>query len=294
MDYLRRFHLNGLRAVEAIGRFGTLARAAEELGVSSGAVSQQLLKTEQQLGRPVFERTSKGLVPTPFGRLLLPYLESGFRELSRGVALADQPNQTLLTVSVAPAFAAKWLVPRLFRFQEAHADIRVRLDASVDLVDFDHSDVDVAVRFGQGKWPNVKSELLIEQKVFPVCAPAFKKRLRLAKDISKVPIIRDQNSIVPWSIWLALHNLTEDVLAEGPRFSDASLCLDAAIAGQGILLGWETLAIDALKDGRLIKPFSKEAITGFGYWFVTSSARGPDKKISAFRRWLKQEVELMN
>jgi LysR family transcriptional regulator, glycine cleavage system transcriptional activator len=293
MDQLNRFHLNGLRAVETIGRLGTLARAAEELGVSTGAVSQQLLKTEQQLGRPIFERMPKGLVPTPFGVGLLVHLERGFRELSRGIALADQPNRTLLTVSVAPVFAAKWLVPRLYRVQKAHPDIHVRLDATVDLVDLDHSDVDIAVRVGPGKWPNVKAELLIEQKVFPVCAPAVGRRLKTVKDISKVPIIRDQNSVIPWSLWLALHNLTEDVLSEGPRFSDASLCLDAAIAGQGVMLGWETLAIDALHDGRLVKPFSGTATTGFGYWLITSPDRGANRKISAFRRWLRKETEFM-
>lgn len=293
MDQLSRFHLNGLRAVETIGRLGTLARAAEELGVSAGAVSQQLLKTERLLGRPIFERKPKGLVPTPFGSRILAHLERGFRELSRGVALADQPNRTLLTVSVAPVFASKWLVPRLYRFQEAHPDIQVRLDASIDLVDLDHSDVDIALRVGSGKWRDVKAELLIEQKVFPVCAPAVGKRLKTVRDIAKVPIIRDQNSTLPWSIWLALHRLDEGVLGEGPRFSDASLCLDAAIAGQGLMLGWETLAMDAINDGRLVRPFPGSAATGLGYWLVTSSARGADRKINAFRRWLKQETNAM-
>ena len=293
MDNLNRFHLNGLRAVETIGRLGTLARAAEELGVSTGAVSQQLLKTEQQLSRTLFERTPKGLVPTPFGSRLIVHLERAFRELSRGVALADQPNRTLLTVSVAPVFASKWLVPRLYRFQEAHPDIHIRLDATIDLVDLDHTDVDIALRVGSGKWPNVKAELLIEQKVFPVCAPILGKRLRTVMELSQVPIIRDQNSAIPWAVWLAIHDLDEDVLGEGPRFSDASLCLDAAIAGQGVMLGWETLAIDALNDGRLVRPFSGIAKTGFGYWIVTSPTRGADRKISAFRHWLKQEIDLI-
>jgi len=293
MDKLTRFHLNGLRAVETIGRLGTLARAAEELGVSTGAVSQQLLKTEQQVGRSIFERTPKGLVPTPFGSRLLAHLERGFRELSRAVALTDQPNRTLLTVSVAPVFAAKWLVPRLYRFQEAYPDIHVRLDASIVNVDLDHSDVDVAVRVGSGKWPNVKAELLIEQKVFPVCAPTLGKRLKTVMDISKVPIIRDQNSAIPWNIWLALHQLDENILGDGPRFSDASLCLDAAITGQGVMLGWETLATDAINDGRLVRPFSGIASTGFGYWLVTSPVRGANHKISAFKRWLKLETDLI-
>jgi LysR family glycine cleavage system transcriptional activator len=297
MEHLNQVHLNGLRAVEVAGRLGTLALAAEALGVSIGAVSQQILKTEQQLGRALFTRTPKGLVPTPFGAQVLAYLERGFRELSRGVALAQEPNQNLLTVSVAPVLAAKWLVPRLHSFQRAHPDLHVRIDSSIELVDLDHSDVDLAIRVGPGTWPNVKAELLLEQLVFPVCAPALAERLKTPRDLAKVPIIYDRPSItrdifqVRWNMWLALHGMDEGMLVTpGPSFSDSALCLDAAIAGQGVMLGWHMLAMDALADGRLVRPFAEEAETGLGYYLVTSLARGNDKKISAFRAWIRKEI----
>ena len=297
MEHLNHVHLNGLRAVEVAGRLGTLALAAEELGVSMGAVSQQILKTEQQLGRTLFTRTPKGLVPTPFGAQVLAYLERGFRELSRGIALAQEPNQNLLTVSVAPVLAAKWLVPRLHSFQRAHPDLHVRIDSSIELVDLDHSDVDLAIRVGPGTWPNVKAELLLEQRVFPVCAPALAGRLKTPRDLAKLPIIYDRPSItrdifqVRWNTWLALHGMDESMLVTaGPSFSDSALCLDAAIAGQGVMLGWHTLAMDALADGRLVRPFAEEAETGLGYYLVTSLARGNDKKIAAFKAWIRQEI----
>ena len=298
MEHLNQVHLNGLRAVEVAGRLGTLALAAEELGVSIGAVSQQILKTEQQLGRTLFTRTPKGLVPTPFGMQVLAYLERGFRELSRAVALAQEPNRNLLTVSVAPVFAAKWLVPRLHSFQRAHPDLHVRIDSSIELVDLDHSDVDLAIRVGPGTWPKVKAELLLEQRVFPVCAPALAARLKTPRDLAKLPIIYDRPSItrdifqVRWNLWLALHGMDESMLVTaGPSFSDSALCLDAAIAGQGVMLGWHTLAMDALADGRLVKPFAEEAKTPLGYYLVTSLARGNDKKISAFKAWIRQEIK---
>ncbi len=298
MEHLNQVHLNGLRAVEVAGRLGTLALAAEELGVSIGAVSQQILKTEQQLGRPLFTRTPKGLVPTTFGEEVLAYLERGFRELSRAVALAQEPNRNLLTVSVAPVFAAKWLVPRLHSFQRAHPDLHVRIDSSIELVDLDHSDVDLAIRVGPGTWPKVKAELLLEQRVFPVCAPALAARLKTPRDLAKLPIIYDRPSItrdifqVRWNLWLALHGMNESMLVTaGPSFSDSALCLDAAIAGQGVMLGWHTLAIDALAGGRLVKPFAEEAKTPLGYYLVTSPARGNDKKISAFKAWIRQEIK---
>ena len=297
MEHLNQVHLNGLRAVEVAGRLGTLAMAAEELGVSIGAVSQQILKTEQQLGRTLFTRTPRGLVPTPFGTQILTYLERGFRELSQGVALAQEPNRNLLTVSVAPVFAAKWLVPRLHSFQRAHPDLHVRIDSSIELVDLDHSDVDLAIRVGPGTWPKVKAELLLEQRVFPVCAPALAARLKTPRDLAKLPIIYDRPTVtfnifqVRWNIWLALHGMDESMLVTaGPSFSDSALCLDAAIAGQGIMLGWHTLAMDALADGRLVKPFIEEAETDLGYYLVTSLARGNDKKIAAFKAWIREEI----
>ena len=297
MKQLNQVHLNGLRAVEVAGRLGTLALAATELGVSIGAVSQQILKTEQQLGRTLFTRTPKGLVPTPFGAAVLAYLERGFRELARGVAQAQEPNRTLLTVSVAPVLAAKWLVPRLHSFQRAHPDLHVRIDASLELVDLDHSDVDLAVRVGPGNWPNVKAELLLEQLVFPVCAPALSAHLKTPRDLVRVPIIHDRPSVtfdffrVRWNMWLALHGMDESMLVtEGPSFSDSALCLDAAIAGQGVMLGWHPFASDALADGRLVMPFAGKAETGLGYYLVTSLARGNDKKIAAFKTWLRQEI----
>ena len=297
MGQLNQVHLNGLRAVEVAGRLGTLVLAAEELGVSIGAVSQQILKTEQQLGRTLFTRTPKGLVPTPFGTQVLAHLERGFRELSQGVALAQEPNRNLLTVSVAPVFAAKWLVPRLHSFQSAHPDLHVRIDSSIELIDLDHSDVDLAIRVGPGTWPKVKAEHLLEQRVFPVCAPALAARLKTPRDLAKLPIIYDRPTVtfnifqVRWNIWLALHGMDESMLVTaGPSFSDSALCLDAAIAGQGVMLGWHTLAMDALADGRLVRPFAEEAETGLGYYLVTSLARGNDKKIAAFKAWIRQEI----
>lgn len=297
MELLNQVHLNGLRVIEVAGRLGTLAQAAEELGVSVGAVSQQILKSEQQLGRPVFVRTPKGLVPTEFGSELLAYLSRGFRELARGIALAQTPNQTLLTLSVAPVFAAKWLVPRLHRFQALQPGLQVRVDAAIELVDLDRSDVDMAIRVGPGGWPDVKAELIHRQRVFPVCSPQMAKLLRSPHDLANVPIILDKPTVVldffqvRWNMWLSLHGLDESMFkTAGPSFSDSALCLEAAIASQGVMLGWHTLAANALADGRLVKPFAEEADTGLGYYLVTSPARGNDRKIAAFRSWIKKEI----
>ena len=257
MENLNRVHLNGLRALEAAGRLGSLQRAAKELGVSAGAVSQQIIKTEKQLGAVVFERTPRGLEATPSGKALLVRLTAGFRELDAAVALANDEADSTLTISVAPVLASKWLVPRLGRFRRLHPEIRVRMEATIELIDPDRSDVDLAIRVGLGNWPKVKAEYLLAQEVFPVCAPELAAQLSTPADLAKVPVIRDANTNLDWEIWLKHFGLSQATLRIGDTFTDASLCLDAAIAGQGVMLAWQTLAQDALRSGVLVAPFPR-------------------------------------
>src|SRR5690349_7561956 len=128
MRNLNQVHLNGLRAVEAVGRLGSLQSAADELGVSIGAVSQQVIKTEQQLGHQIFDRQPKGMVPTELGQSVLPRFAEVFRLLSTAVSTLQCRNDNVLTISVAPVFAARWLVYRLAEFSERHPEINLRLD----------------------------------------------------------------------------------------------------------------------------------------------------------------------
>src|SRR4249920_242481 len=161
MQQLNRLPLRCLRAVEAVARLGSLARAAEELRVSPGAVSQQVALAEDAFGFPLFERNSRGMVVTPRAQEICALLTAGFARIASAVAIADATRDEVLTISVAPVFAARWLIWRLPEFQSAHPDIRVRLDASVDLVDPGHrGDVDLCIRVGRGKWPGVEAERL--------------------------------------------------------------------------------------------------------------------------------------
>lgn len=291
MSDLNLVHLNGLRAIEVAGRLGTLAKAATELGVSVGAVSQHINKCEKQLGQAVFERTPHGLTPTAFGAALLKHLEPGFRAIARGVALAQEPARTTLRVSTLPVFASKWLVPRLADFQQRNPDIAIQIEGNFDLIDLDRSGVDVALRFGMGDWPGTRADLLIAQKAFPVCSPGVARQLREPRDLLKVPVVHYDPSLDHWDGWLKHFGLGHEQLTRGPTFSESSMCMDAAAAGLGVTLSWQVAAHDALRDGRLVQPFDYEHQTGFGIWFVTSAERGNDRKIGALRKWLKRDLD---
>ena len=290
MKNLNAIHLNGLRALESCGRLGSLKSAAAELGVTVGAVSQQIIRAEEQLGRAIFERTTKGLQPTRFGREFLPRLTTGFSTLEQAVASTAQHPDDVLTISVAPVLASKWLVPRLSDFMARYPGIQVRLDATTQLVDPVTSDIDIAIRIGPGGWPGVKAERLLEQELFPVCVPAIAEKLREPSDLTNVPIVTDFNSTQPWQIWLDEFGLSERDLRMGNAYADAALAQDAAIAGQGVMLSWQTLAEYPLKVGTLVAPFAHRAPTGMYYWLVTAASRREDTKVRSFKSWIKGEL----
>ncbi|RWP75277.1 LysR substrate-binding domain-containing protein [Mesorhizobium sp.] len=288
MVMLNRVHLNGLRAVETVARLGSLSAAASELNVSASAVSQQVKRTEEQLGQALFERTASGLVLTEFGTVFTARLGAGFRELAQAVALADEASECTLVVSVAPAFASKWLLPRLSRHFARHPNVLLRIDASGRIADLGHSDIDIGIRMGDGKWPGVRAELLLAQEVFPVCAPSIAARLKSIQDLAQTCAITDERSMISWDSWFEAAGVKPVTFLKGARFTDPMLCLELAIAGHGVMLAWQLLTADALTDGRLVAPFGVRAESGLGYWLVT--AKTESRKVRDFKIWIREEI----
>jgi len=288
---LNTVHLNGLRAVEAAARCGSLKKAAQELGVSPSAVSQQIGRTEAQIGQTVFERTSVGLQLTSFGREFTARLSTGFRELESAVAMAERAKACVLAVSVAPAFASKWLLSRLSRHFARYPEVMLRIDASTRLVDIDHSDIDIAIRMGDGGWPGARSELLLAQEIFPVCAPSIAATLKVPADLANAWGIVDESSMFTWDQWFAVAGAAPVAMLPGARFTDPMLCLDSAIAGHGVTLAWQLLAADALADGRLVAPFGVRATSGLGYWLVSSASEREPSKVTQFKAWIREEID---
>ena len=290
MKNLNMVHMNGLRALEAVGRLGSLQAAADELGVSVGAISQQVIKTEGQLGHAIFERTGKGLVATEIGRPILARLTDGIQKLSEAVALAQRRDNNCLTISVAPVFASRWLVRRFDNFAREHSEIVLRIDATMRLIDPAISDIDLGIRVGDGHWTDVQSELILEQKVFPVCAPELAKGLHKPADVLALPAVIDSQAMFRWDVWLRAAGLEGQRINERHVFNDASLCLDAVMAGQGVMLAWQTLTADVIAEGRLAAPFGIRAKTGYGHYFITAKGARESRKVQIFKAWLRREL----
>lgn len=282
--------LNALRAIEIVGRGGTLSAAAEELGVTAGAVSQHIRRAEERFGFLLFERGRDGLTPTATLEAALPHFARGFAALADGVAALAAGRSGRLTVSAGPTFAARWLVPRLGRFTREHPGIEIRLVTTTALADLHLSDVDCAIRLGRGGWSDVEAEPLLPQPFFPVAAPDLAARLATPADLAAVPIVHDEGTMVAWDDWFAAAGVMPSPPLTGPHFTDPILALEAAMAGQGVMLAWDMVVADALATGRLVRPFSVTVEACLSYWFVTTEAGRRSAKVRAFGDWLKREL----
>ena len=283
--------LNALRAIEAVGRLGGLEPAAAELGVTIGAVSQHLRRAEGRLGVALFERSPRGLVPSPALLAQLPTLRQAFVTLEAAASALDSHEGKALTLTVGNVFASRWLVSRLGRFTAAHPEIEVRIVATGKLVDLSRSDIDCGIRYGNGDWPNVRAELLGGRSlVLPVTSPGLAKKLKQPADLANVPVILDQATMLSWEGWFATAGITPRPALAGPTYSDPALAFEAATAGLGVLLAVEMMAGDALADGRLVAPFPVKCESALGYWFSTSTDRHIPAKVKLFRAWLDSEV----
>jgi DNA-binding transcriptional LysR family regulator len=214
---------------------------------------------------------------------VLARLSDGFRHLSGAVDLAKRSDDSVLTISVAPVFAARWLVHRIPAFSERFPEIGLRIDANDRLTDASQTDVDLRIRVGRGLWPGFKAELILEQRVAPLCTPAMAAALKKPADILDLPKVID--------VWLSAVGLGGAEIKARHSFSEASLCLDATIAGQGVMLAWQTIASHQLQHGQLVAPFGPAVKTGFGHYFVTSENARRSDKVEKFKRWLKREIE---
>jgi LysR family glycine cleavage system transcriptional activator len=292
--------LNALRAFEAAARHLSFTRAAEELNVTPGAISQQIRQLEEFAGAPLFRRTGRQVLLTDAGQAALPLLTNAFELMTEAVHHMKAPaRRDRLMISSAPSFAAKWLAHRLDRFQEAHPEAEVWVQADTALTDFNASEIDFAIRYGKGVYEGLRSEKIMAESVLPVCSPDLLKGrdpLREPADLGRHVLLHDESpendpSRPDWASWLASRGVSLPNARKGPRFTQSSLVVEAAAAGRGIALAKRTIALGDLERGRLVAPFADgSSDIDFAYWIVWPKWRTPSKLARTFMAWLKAEA----
>ena len=288
--------LTALRTFEVAARHLSFTRAAAELHVTQTAVSHQVRLLETQLGTALFRRLPRRIALTRDGQAWARELTEIFSRLAdvnrrlRGRARADRP---MVSVSVVPSFAARWLVPRLGRFFARHRGFDVHLSPTEHLVDFAVEAVDVGIRWGGGQYPGLVVDKLADDALVVVCAPSLPARRRLGApaDLARHVLLSD-DARDAWPRWFAAQGVPGIETTRGPVLTDSSMLVEAAVRGQGVALARWSLAVDDVHAGRLVLPFPRvrPMATDNSYFLVSPRENLSRPAVRAFRDWVLAEA----
>jgi LysR family glycine cleavage system transcriptional activator len=299
MSSRRNPPLIAARAFEAAARHLSFQKAAHELNVTPTAVSHQVKRLEEHLGKPLFLRLNRAVELTETGVSLACRLRDLFVQLEDVLDPERNEHSGTINISAMPSLAAKWLAQRLPDFEARNPQWRVRLDAEDGLVDFKSGNVDMALRYGAGNWEGVHARYWMEAKVIAVCSPGLLKRvpLKTPSDLRNHTLIHDKTSTRPgspphWDAWLKASRVRNIDARRGPLFSSIYMALEAAQAGHGVALAPAPLVALDIASGRLVRPLEFEMDNPYAFWIVTKGKRPPDERIKALTAWLLAQASL--
>jgi LysR family glycine cleavage system transcriptional activator len=306
--------LNALKAFESAARHLSVKRAAAELNVTPAAVSHQIKALEDYLGVQLFLRQNRALELTEAARAALPKLRDGFDSLAQAVErLRAHKGMGQLTLSAAPSFAARWLMPRLHRFFDAHPEIDVRVSARLRqpasggrralaeraTIDAWLADSDVAILYGRGDYPGYRVDRLLPLDITPICSPKLvtdpEHPLLWPGDLEHHLLLHDDtgdlyDGVSFWEVWLEAAGVTGVDLNRGPHFSHAVLAFESAVEGHGVVATMPILAEADINAGRLVRPFDLRVPLASSYYLVCSEEAAAREPVAAFREWLLAEA----
>ncbi|MEM5528928.1 LysR family transcriptional regulator [Gammaproteobacteria bacterium AS21] len=294
----RQIPLTALKFFRQAAKTLSFKTAAEQLFVSQAAVSQQIKSLESHLNVKLFERLNREVVLTEHGKKLLPYVEKGFESLEEGLAsLADDPNPNLLTITTLPSFASRWLMPKLFHFQELHQGINIRISPSLKVESLSSGGIDLAIRYGKGDYLGYHSKLLHHDYLLPVCHP---KLIDLNKDIKQqvldIPLLTDEGVDIEqaWQPFMEKVGMSLNTKLSKLHVGDSTMLIEPLLGRQGMSLLRFSLIYKLLESGQLICPLPYYFQSGFSYYLVAPENHFNYPKIKKFERWLKDEMRDIN
>lgn len=281
--------LKSLRVFETAARHLSFTKAADELCVTQGAVSQQVRVLEDALTVKLFRRQSRALRLTSAGERYVLAVREALRligDATEELRRETQPRR--LTLSCLPSFAHKWLMPRLGDFIETHPDISLRIHTGFDVVDLARDGIDCAIRHGPGGYSDLSAEILLTEELTPMCSPAIAQRLTRPEDLAGETLLRDFGT--EWADWLERAGLAGGRFKMGAEFLDSSMAMQAAIDGRGVILGHTALAHDDLEVGNLVAPFGTRVPYDCAHWFVCLPGAETTPEIRRLHDWLTQQA----
>lgn len=286
--------LTGLVALEATVRHRSISAAAREIGVTQAAVSRHIAALEEEFGRPLFIRAHRAVQPTAECMVLGQALADNFYGISHAIDTMRATSKDMVTIGASVAFSQLWLVPRLMRFRKDHPGMALRVVSRDDRIDLGSGEVDLVIRFGQGPFPDGETVAMARDVVFPVCAPDYAAR----NDLSRFPECRFElieqdvpdRSWYRWSDWFAETRSGSVHVVPSLRLTYFTDTLAAAVAGEGIAMGWRMLLGDALETGALVKVGDVEIRPEAVNNLVAANGKKPSGTVELVKRWLAAEL----
>ncbi|MBD2809631.1 transcriptional regulator GcvA [Xenorhabdus sp. Vera] len=282
--------LNALRVFDAAARHLSFTKAAEELFVTQAAVSHQMKSLEDFLGLKLFRRRNRSLLLTEDGQSYYLDIKEIFIAINDATRkLQARIAKGALTVSLSPSFAIQWLVPRLSGFNQSFPGIDVRIQAIDREEDKLADDVDVAIFYGRGNWPGLRTDRLYPEYLLPVCSPSLMmgdRPLKTPADLAKHTLLHD-SSRRDWQAYIRQLDMQQHIsVQQGPIFSHSSMVIQAAVHGQGVALANNVMAQNEIDAGRLVCPFNDVLVSKNAFYLVCHDNQAELGKIAAFRKWI--------
>ncbi|WP_119738843.1 LysR substrate-binding domain-containing protein [Pseudomonas sp. Larv2_ips] len=275
--------LLALRAFEAVARHLSFIKAANELSVTQSALSHQVHKLEQHLGKPLFIRRTRAIDLTADGQRYYADIRPALDTLAAATrAQKTTSATTVLRVGLLASFATLWLAPRLAGFLNRYPHIQVELLPAIQLANVAAAEVDLAIRYGKGDWPDVHATRLMPEVISPVCSPAFKA----GQLHNGALLMATSHRPFEWTDWCAHYHVD---LEHHPRvmLHDYNIVVEAAVAGQGIAMGRHRLIERKLQEGSLVEAFDRPPYhSEIGYWLIAPKGPASDAA-ECFSQWLR-------
>jgi LysR family glycine cleavage system transcriptional activator len=291
--------LTALKAFEAAARLGSFREAAEELSVSQSAISHQVKHLEEQLEIELFVRTPRAVELSVAGATYFPIVREAFDRIADGTKqLLSPQEENILTVQMYSTFAVRWLMPRLHTFQQAHPNIKVRVNSSQMDADFSERGIDLALMIGQRRRDEIHYEYLFSPTMLAVCSPRYKEvaetdgqPLELPADLAGHPILQVYPSANDWPVWLEANKVDNVDPDAGLRFDSYDHALKMAARGMGVALAMQPYLAEDIEAGHLIDIFPERRVRTIGHWFLTyPKERANIRKVRLFQEWLKGQI----
>ncbi|WP_324752059.1 LysR substrate-binding domain-containing protein [Roseovarius sp. Pro17] len=287
-----RLPLTALRAFEAAGRAESISLAAAELHVSQAAVSRQIKELEAQIGIMLFERIHRGVRLTPQGQHLLLALTQAFDGIADALGDISSPKLETILISSEPGFAACWLAPKLFAFQEIAPNVDVVLNAESQMVDFGNDGTTLAIRFARERssWARVEVRKLCDTRLSAYLSPALAASIDISTPASLLALSRlHEDNRDDWCHWFAAAGVKVAQVERGTMFNDSAVMLQAALNGQGVVLLDDLFDKSVVETGDLVRPFDI-SIVGGSYWLASRSFDRLSENAKCCADWIMKTV----